>query len=152
MIILFSCKYLLNISFLCFHRVISNYCIRKNHILCLVLFYITIQVDNFGHSLLNYFRIFWIHKLASSVNLYRFTHFFNFAFGSIFKNCLLGQHPQSPLNSICDTGCSFLRNVFVKVNTKNTWTVSMYNPGDFFKILFLNPADKCVHFIKVVIV
>ena len=26
-------------------------------------------------------------------------------FGSIFKNCLLGQHPQSPSNIIFDDGC-----------------------------------------------
>ena len=44
------------------------------------------------------------HKLASSVNLYRFTHFFNFAAGSIFKNCLLGQRPQSPRTSPSDDG------------------------------------------------
>ena len=53
-----------------------------------------------------------VHKLASSANLYRFTHFLDFPTGSIFTNCLLGQHPQSPLNGICDTGCVFILNAF----------------------------------------
>ena len=36
------------------------------------------------------------HKLASSVNLYRFTHFLDFLAGSIFANCLLGEASPSP--------------------------------------------------------
>ena len=36
------------------------------------------------------------HKLASSVNLYRFTHFLEFPCGLSFTNCLLGKPPQSP--------------------------------------------------------
>ena len=47
-----------------------------------------------------------IGKLASSVNLYRFTHFLELSVGPFFANCLLGKHPQSPLNGICDTGCT----------------------------------------------
>ena len=35
-------------------------------------------------------------KLASSVNLYRFTHFLDFPSGSIFANCLLGEASPSP--------------------------------------------------------
>ena len=58
----------------------------------------------------------YAHKLASSVNLHRFTHFLDFPSGSIFANCLLGKHPQSPLNGICDTGYtifqSFCKNKF----------------------------------------
>ncbi len=61
--------------------------------------------------ILTYILLF--HKLASSVNLYRFTHFLDFLSGSIFANCLLGKHPQSPLNGICDTGYSFILNAFV---------------------------------------
>ena len=61
-----------------------------------------------------------IQKLASSVNLYRFTHFFNFAAGSIFKNCLLGQHPQSPLNNTKGVGCAFVLNDFGRVNPVQT--------------------------------
>ena len=53
------------------------------------------------------------YKLASSVNLYRFTHFLDFPSGSILANCLLGKHPQSPLNGICDTGCTIF-NRFVR--------------------------------------
>ena len=52
------------------------------------------------------------HYLASSVNLYRFTHFLDFPFGSIFANCLLGKHPQSPLNATCGVGCAFILNTF----------------------------------------
>ena len=61
--------------------------------------------------ILTYILLF--HKLASSVNLYRFTHFLDFLSGSIFANCLLRKHPQSPLNGICDTGYSFILNAFV---------------------------------------
>lgn len=50
------------------------------------------------------------YKLASSANLYRFTHFRKITFGCFFANCLLGQHPQSPLKSSCDDGCSFILN------------------------------------------
>ena len=52
------------------------------------------------------------YKLASSVNLYRFTHFLDFPAGSIFVNCLLGKHPQSPLNATCGVGCAFILNAF----------------------------------------
>ncbi len=52
-----------------------------------------------------------IHKVASSANLYRFTHFLDVSFGTISENGLLEQRPQSPSNSICDTGCSFILNV-----------------------------------------
>lgn len=54
------------------------------------------------------------HKLASSANLYRFTHFRKITFGCFFENCLLGQHPQSPSNIIFDDGCSFILNVLMK--------------------------------------
>ena len=39
-------------------------------------------------------------KMASSANLYRFTHFCKITFGCFFKNCSLGQHPQTPSNII----------------------------------------------------
>lgn len=50
--------------------------------------------------------------LASSVNLYRFTHFLDFPSGSVFVNCLLGEHPQSLLNATCGVGCAFILNAF----------------------------------------
>ena len=52
------------------------------------------------------------YKLASSANLYRFTHFLDFPSGSIFVNCLLGKHPQSLLNATCGVGCAFILNTF----------------------------------------
>ena len=52
------------------------------------------------------------HYLASSVSRYRFTHFLDFPAGSIFVNCLLGKHPQSPLNATCGVGCAFILNTF----------------------------------------
>lgn len=45
-----------------------------------------------------------IHKSASSANRALFAHFLNFAFGSIFKNCLLVHQPQTPLNTIYNVG------------------------------------------------
>ena len=41
-------------------------------------------------------RISGCHKLASSVNLYRFTHFLDFPSGSIFTNLLVGEASPSP--------------------------------------------------------
>lgn len=32
--------------------------------------------------------------------------------GEIFANCLLGKHPQSPLNATCAVGCAFILNTF----------------------------------------
>ena len=66
-------------------------------------------IPNLGIILPVYYRR---YKLASSVNLYRFTHFLDFPSGSIFVNCLLGQHPQSPLNATSGVGCAFILNTF----------------------------------------
>lgn len=66
-------------------------------------------IPNLGIILPVYYRR---YKLASSVNLYRFTHFLDFPSGSIFVNCLLGQHPQSPLNATYGVGCAFILNTF----------------------------------------
>ena len=55
-----------------------------------------------------------LHKFASSVNMYKFTHFWKFTFLWFFKNCLLrllGQRPQSPSNNIKNVGYSFILNV-----------------------------------------
>ena len=41
-------------------------------------------------------RISGCHKLASSVNLYRFTHFLDFPFGAIFANLLVGEASPIP--------------------------------------------------------
>ena len=32
--------------------------------------------------------------------------------GEIFVNCLLGKHPQSPLNDTYGVGCAFILNTF----------------------------------------
>ena len=66
-------------------------------------------ISNLGIILPIYYRR---YKLASSVNLYRFTHFLDFPSGSIFVNCLLGKHPQSLLNATCGVGCAFILNTF----------------------------------------
>ncbi len=50
------------------------------------------------------------HKLASSVNLYRLLIFLIFPLVQSSQICLLGQHPQSPLNGICDTDYAFILN------------------------------------------
>ena len=54
------------------------------------------------------------HKFASSVNMYKFTHFSKNVYLSFLKNCLLrllGQRPKSPSNNIIDVGYSFMMNV-----------------------------------------
>ena len=38
------------------------------------------------------------YKLASSVNLYRFTHFLDFPFGAIFANLLVGEASPIPFD------------------------------------------------------
>ena len=70
---------------------------------------VSVFIPNLGIILPVYYRR---YKLASSVNLYRFTHFLDFPSGSIFVNCLLGKHPQSPLNATCAVGCAFILNTF----------------------------------------
>ena len=70
---------------------------------------ISVFIPNLGIILPAYYEC---HKLASSVNLYRFTHFLDFPSGSVFVNCLLGKHPQSPSNATCGVGCAFILNTF----------------------------------------
>ena len=70
---------------------------------------VSVFIPNLGIILPVYYRR---YKLASSVNLYRFTHFLDFPAGSIFVNCLLGKHPQSPLNATYGVGCAFILNTF----------------------------------------
>ena len=65
------------------------------------------------------------YKLASSVNLYRFTHFLDFPTGSIFVNCLLGEHPQSPLNATSGVGCVFILNTFTYWLIRNLYRSSI---------------------------
>ena len=64
--------------------------------------------------------------LASSVNLYRFTHFLDFPSGSIFVNCLLGKHPQSPLNATCSVGYAFILNTFTSWLLRNLHRSSIF--------------------------
>jgi hypothetical protein len=40
----------------------------------------------------------WVLQLASSVNLYRFTHFLDFPFGAIFANLLVGAASPIPFD------------------------------------------------------
>ena len=70
---------------------------------------VSVFIPNLGIILPVYYRR---YKLASSANLYRFTHFLDFPSGSIFVNCLLGKHPQSLLNATCGVGCAFILNTF----------------------------------------
>lgn len=58
------------------------------------------------------------YKLASRANRALFAHFLNFATGSIFKNCLLVQQPQTPLNNICDVGYTVILTV-TELHIKN---------------------------------
>ncbi len=98
-------------------------------------------------------NILHIHKVASSANLYRFTHFLDISFGTISENGLLGQRPQSPSNSICDTGYSFILNVLKiqpldklsrseKRSVKNTLLKQRYRKNNvlfsFDKLVFLS--------------
>lgn len=50
-------------------------------------------IPNLGIILPVYYRR---YKLASSANLYRFTHFLDFPSGSIFANLLVGEASPSP--------------------------------------------------------
>ena len=70
---------------------------------------VSIFIPDLGIILPAYYRR---YKVASSVNLYRFTHFLDLPSGSIFVNCLLGKHPQSPLNATYGVGCAFILNTF----------------------------------------
>lgn len=79
------------------------------------------------------------HKLASSANLYRFTHFRKITFGCFFENCLLGQHPQSPSNIIFDDGCSFILNVLMKSFLEKTLRRNLHRSKKV-----LTPVDKLV--------
>lgn len=63
------------------------------------------------------------YNLASSAKWYHFAHFLNFATGSIFKNCLLVQQPQTPLNNIFDVGYTVILTVtelYIK-HRSNMW-------------------------------
>ena len=80
-------------------------------------------IPNLGIILPAYYRC---YKLESSVNLYRFTHFLDFPAGSIFVNCLLGKHPQSPLNATCGVGCAFILNTFTYWLLRNLHRSSIF--------------------------
>ena len=85
------------------------------------------------------------NKLASSVNKALFAHFLKLSFGPIFKNCLLGPHPQTPLNNIYDVGymvvlttyslCIVLTLSFNKsqcINTSALRLCQCYSEEDYF--------------------
>ena len=57
---------------------------------------VSVFIPNLGIILPVYNRR---YKLASSVNLYRFTYLRRFPQRRNFRNCLLGKHPQSPLTA-----------------------------------------------------
>ena len=54
---------------------------------------VSIFIPDLGITLPVYYRR---YKLASSVNLYRFTHFLDFPFGAIFANLLVGEASPIP--------------------------------------------------------
>jgi len=54
---------------------------------------VSVFIPNLGIILPVYYRR---YKLASSVNLYRFTHFLDFPFGAIFANLLVGAASPIP--------------------------------------------------------
>ena len=54
---------------------------------------VSVFIPNLGIILPVYNRR---YKLASSVNLYRFTHFLDFPFGAIFANLLVGEASPIP--------------------------------------------------------
>ena len=85
---------------------------------------VSVFIPNLGIILPAYYRR---YKLASSVNLYRFTHFLDFPSGSIFVNCLLGKHPQSPLNATCGVGCAFILNTFTYWLLRNLHRSSIFH-------------------------
>ena len=85
---------------------------------------VSVFIPNLGIILPTYYRR---YKLASSVNLYRFTHFLDFPSGSIFVNCLLGKHPQSPLNATCGVGCAFILNTFTYWFLRNLHRSSIFH-------------------------
>ena len=84
---------------------------------------VSVFIPNLGIILPAYHRR---YKLASSVNLYRFTHFLDLPSGSIFVNCLLGKHPQSPLNATCGVGCAFILNTFTYWLLRNLHRSSIF--------------------------
>ena len=85
---------------------------------------VSVFIPNLGIILPAYYRR---YKLASSVNLYRFTHFLDFPSGSIFVNCLLGKHPQSPLNATYGVGCAFILNTFTYWLLRNLHRSSIFH-------------------------
>ena len=85
---------------------------------------VPVFIPNLGIILPAYYRR---YKLASSVNLYRFTHFLDFPAESIFVNCLLGKHPQSPLNATCGVGCAFILNTFTYWLLRNLHISSIFH-------------------------
>ena len=54
---------------------------------------VSIFIPDLGIILPAYYRR---YKVASSVNLYRFTHFLDFPFGAIFANLLVGEASPIP--------------------------------------------------------
>ena len=85
---------------------------------------VSVFIPNLGIILPAYHRR---YKLASSVNLYRFTHFLDLPSGSIFVNCLLGKHPQSPLNATYGVGCAFILNTFTYWLLRNLHRSSIFH-------------------------
>lgn len=68
-------------------------------------------------TLRGYMRFLWQpRKLASSVNLYKFTHFLDFPLGQSLQIACWGKHPQAPLNGICDTSCTIFQSFCKKQN------------------------------------
>ena len=78
---------------------------------------VSVFIPNLGIILPTYYRR---YKLASSVNLYRFTHFLDFPSGSIFVNCLLG-------TATCGVDCAFILNTFTYCLLRNLHRSSIFH-------------------------
>ena len=68
-----------------------------------------------------------LHKLASSVNLYRFTHFLELSFGPFFANLLVGVTPNPPRTSSADDGYAAK---LLTISGENICTKMLCDDGD----------------------
>ena len=66
------------------------------------------------------------HKLASSVNLYRFTHFLDFTSGAIFANLLVGEASPIPFERYLRYRLLVHSERFLE--KEKTWT-AIWHPG-----------------------
>ena len=84
---------------------------------------VSVFIPNLGIILPAYHRR---YKLASSVNLYRFTHFLDFPFGAIFANLLVGEASPIPFDRYLRYRLLVHSERFPK--KEKTWT-AIWHPG-----------------------